>query len=102
MFGSAGPSLLHGLSTAVVCGATLLCGAWAPHGGASLLVDRLEGRGLSTAVGHGPLTEVASLLVAHRLEGPRASVVVGHRLSTCRLQALERGLSSCGTWSELH
>lgn len=58
--------------------------------------------GLSPAVGRGPLTEVASLLVAHRLEGPWASVVVGHRLSTRRLQALERGLSSCGTWAEMH
>ena len=31
--------------------------------------------------------------------GVRASVVVAHGLSSCGLQALERGLSSCGSWA---
>ena len=46
----------------------------------------------------GLLTAVVSL-VEHRLWGSWASVAVALGLSSCRSQALEHRLNSCGAWA---
>ena len=42
---------------------------------------------------------VASLVVEHRLQGTRASVVVAHGLSSFGSWALEHRLDSCEAWA---
>ena len=77
IFGCVGSSLLHvGFLQLWRAGATLRCGVWASHGS-----------GFSCCR--------ARALVAW------ASVVVACGLSNCGSQALERRLSSCGTWAQL-
>ena len=57
-------------------------------------------QGLLFVEAHRLLIAVASHCGARAL-GARASVVVACGLSSCGLQALERRLSSCGTWAYL-
>ena len=47
----------------------------------------------------GFLIAVASLVVEHRLQGTRASVVVAYGLSSFGSWALEHRLDSCGAWA---
>ena len=46
-------------------------------------------------------TEVAFHALEYRLWGTLASVVVTHQLSSCCSWVLERGLHSCGTWTQV-
>ena len=50
---------------------------------------------------HGLLIVLASLVLEHRLQGARASVVKACGLSSCGSQALEHRLSSCGARAQL-
>ena len=64
-------------------------------------------RAFSGCVEQGPLSSfgvrllivVASLVVEHRLQGTRASVVVAYGLSSFGSWALEHRLDSCGAWA---
>ena len=58
-------------------------------------------QGLLFVAEHGLLIVVASLVVEHRLQAPRASVIVARELSSCGSRALERRLSSCGARAQL-
>ena len=77
IFGCVGSSLLRaGFLQLQRAGATLRCGVRTPHCGVS---SCCEARAL----------------------GAQASIVVARRLSSCGLRALERRLSSFGTWAQL-
>ena len=52
--------------------------------------------GYSIDAVHGLLLVVASLVVEHRLQGTRASVVTACGVSSCSFQALEHRLDSFG------
>jgi len=47
----------------------------------------------------GFLIVVASLVAEHELQGTRAALVLARGLRSCGSPALERRLSSCGTWA---
>ena len=70
------------LSLVVVRGGYSSCGAWASHCGGFSLLWSMSSRhaGFSSCV-------------------TQASVVVACGLSSCGLRAVERRLSSCGTWA---